>query len=85
MQLFELKADQDEEEKDQLGIIGKSAASLHAKSFVIDHDRVFVGSFNFDPRSVLLNCEMGFLVKSPALVATLEGTFVRKSARRPGR
>ncbi len=81
VQLFELKADQDEEEKDQLGIIGKSAASLHAKSFVIDHDRVFVGSFNFDPRSVLLNCEMGFLVKSPALVATLEGTFVRKSAQ----
>lgn len=81
VELFELKATQNEDEKTLLGILGESAASLHAKSFVIDHDRVFVGSFNFDPRSVNLNCEMGFLVQSPHLVATLEAVFSRKSSQ----
>lgn len=41
--------------------------SLHAKTFVIDRRLLFVGSFNFDPRSADLNCEMGFLIDSPYL------------------
>ena len=41
--------------------------SLHAKTFVIDRRKLFVGSFNFDPRSAELNCEMGFLIDSPYL------------------
>ncbi|MCB1021847.1 MAG: phospholipase D family protein [Acidobacteria bacterium] len=41
--------------------------SLHAKTFTIDNQVLFVGSFNFDPRSALLNCEMGFLIDSPSL------------------
>ncbi|MDQ2780207.1 MAG: phospholipase D family protein, partial [Pseudomonadota bacterium] len=32
------------------GVGGSSAASLHAKTFAVDRDRIFVGSFNFDPR-----------------------------------
>ena len=81
VELFELKAAQSETEKDLLGILGESAAALHAKSFVMDHDRVFVGSFNFDPRSVALNCEMGFLVQSPRLVEFLDAVFDRKSVQ----
>jgi len=38
--------------------------SLHAKTFSIDRSRVFVGSFNFDPRSARLNTEMGVLIDS---------------------
>lgn len=38
--------------------------SVHAKTFAIDSRHFFVGSFNFDPRSALLNCEMGFLIDS---------------------
>lgn len=41
--------------------------SLHAKAFVVDRRLLFVGSFNFDPRSAELNCEMGFLIDSPYL------------------
>lgn len=41
--------------------------SVHAKSFAIDERTVFIGSFNFDPRSALLNCEMGFIIDSPYL------------------
>ena len=41
--------------------------SVHAKTFAVDDRIFFVGSFNFDPRSALLNCEMGFLIESPEL------------------
>jgi putative cardiolipin synthase len=36
---------------------------------------VFVGSFNFDPRSALLNTEMGLVVQSPALAARIAVIF----------
>ncbi len=54
---------------------GSSRASLHAKVFAADHARVFVGSFNFDPRSARLNTEMGFLIDSPALAQALDAAF----------
>src|SRR4029434_10299223 len=49
------------------GQFGGSGASLHAKLFSVDRSRVFIGSFNFDPRSVELNSEMGVVIDSPAL------------------
>ena len=45
---------------------GKSASSLHAKFFDID-GIVFIGSFNFDPRSANLNTEVGLVVESNKL------------------
>ncbi|WP_255435659.1 phospholipase D family protein [Paracoccus sp. S1E-3] len=66
--LYELKRSGDRPQgKEELGPIGSSGASLHAKTFVVDDRRVFIGSFNFDPRSALLNCEMGFLIDSPTM------------------
>ena len=50
---------------------GSSAASLHAKSMASDRERVFVGSFNLDLRSVSLNTEMGLVVESPRLAGQL--------------
>lgn len=38
---------------------------LHAKTFAVDDARIFIGSFNFDPRSARLNTEMGFVIESP--------------------
>lgn len=54
---------------------GSSGASLHAKVFGLDRRRVFVGSFNLDPRSVRLNTEMGVVLDSPALGAQLAKAF----------
>lgn len=67
--VYELKPTQSPTQSEALGLIGSSAASLHAKTFALDGNRIFVGSFNFDPRSVMLNCEMGFLVRSERLAA----------------
>jgi len=50
-----------------LGLHGSSDSSLHSKAMIFDRQRVFIGSFNFDARSVLWNTEVGVLVKSPEL------------------
>ncbi|MGJ8546890.1 MAG: phospholipase D family protein [Sulfitobacter sp.] len=73
--VYELARDQGRAEAKALGLLGGSAASLHAKTVTLDENRVFVGSFNFDPRSALLNCEMGFLVHSPALASAMRNNF----------
>ena len=49
------------------GLMGSSSSSLHAKTFAVDRSRLFVGSFNFDPRSARLNTEMGFVIESASL------------------
>jgi putative cardiolipin synthase len=36
---------------------------------------VFVGSFNFDPRSAHLNTELGFLIDSPVLAQQVAQAF----------
>jgi putative cardiolipin synthase len=61
---------------------GSSAASLHAKTFVVDRRRVFIGSFNFDPRSARLNTEMGFIFDSPTLGHALDQAFAKDIPRR---
>ncbi|WP_158589791.1 phospholipase D-like domain-containing protein [Gemmobacter lutimaris] len=43
--------------------------SLHAKTFVVDEKRLFVGSFNLDQRSMYLNTEIGLIIDAPDLAA----------------
>ena len=56
-------------------LTGANSSSLHAKIFAVDGQRIYVGSFNFDPRSVLLNTEMGFLIESPSSALAMEALF----------
>ncbi|HSQ69199.1 MAG TPA: phospholipase D family protein, partial [Steroidobacteraceae bacterium] len=44
---------------------------LHSKAMVIDRERAYVGSMNFDPRSVAINTEMGVVVQGPGLAGEL--------------
>ncbi len=55
--------------------LGLSGAALHAKTFAVDGKKVFIGSFNFDPRSANLNCEMGFLIESENLAKQVHAMF----------
>jgi putative cardiolipin synthase len=52
-----------------------ASAALHAKAFAVDRRRIFVGSFNFDQRSALLNTEMGLVIDSPSLARKLAAFF----------
>jgi cardiolipin synthase C len=54
---------------------GSSAGSLHAKTLQIDDSSLFVGSFNFDPRSVRLNTEMGVVIQNRAMAQELAAYF----------
>ena len=58
------------------GLTGSSSTSLHAKTFVVDRARVFVGSFNLDPRSARLNTEMGVLIDSPEIAGEIQRSLV---------
>ncbi len=49
--------------------------SLHAKLFVFDRKRVFIGSMNFDQRSMHLNTEIGLIIDSPVLSEQIAERF----------
>jgi putative cardiolipin synthase len=52
-----------------------SKGSLHAKTFVLDRQTVFVGSFNFDPRSMRLDTQNGIVIHSPELAISPARTY----------
>lgn len=59
-------------------LFGSSGSSLHAKTFAVDDERVFIGSFNFDPRSVNLNTELGFVISNPKLARMVTRIFIER-------
>lgn len=62
--------------KNRANILGsKSKASLHAKAYVIDDQKLLLGSFNFDPRSIKLNTELIIEVESKALSQKMNRLF----------
>ena len=77
VRLFELKGTGEAAEREERAgsRSGSSPSSLHAKTFAADGERIFVGSFNFDPRSALLNTEMGLVIESAALAGRLSAAF----------
>lgn len=80
--LWELRPDAERVDRRRLGL-GLSQSSLHTKAFSIDDRYLFVGSFNWDPRSVWLNNEMGVLMDSPELARQATDLFrqnLRKNA-----
>ena len=48
-------------------IAGYGTYALHAKLYVFDRQRMFIGSMNFDQRSKHLNTEVGLMIASPFL------------------
>ncbi|WP_374439457.1 phospholipase D family protein [Pseudomonas panipatensis] len=68
VKLYELRAQPDQRLAGAPWMVrGSSSASLHSKAIIFDQRQVFVGSFNFDPRSILWNTEVGVIVDSPEL------------------
>jgi putative cardiolipin synthase len=76
VRLYELKPTAGQELPDSgTGMGSSSSSGLHAKTFAVDRERIFVGSFNFDPRAALLNTEMGLVIDSPLLARGLAEGF----------
>lgn len=73
--LHEVRIDARDRSRHMLTPVEEKVLALHAKALVIDHDRVFVGSTNLDPRSLRINTEMGLLVESRELNAQLRAAL----------
>jgi putative cardiolipin synthase len=54
---------------------GSGQFGLHAKVFVIDRQRVFVGSMNFDQRSLAINTEIGLIIDSHEIADEITRRF----------
>jgi putative cardiolipin synthase len=68
VKLYELRRQPDDPGRaSSFGFSGGSDSSLHTKAMILDQQKVFIGSFNFDPRSVFWNTEVGVLVDSSEL------------------
>ena len=50
--------------------------TLHSKVASVDRRKVFVGSFNLDPRSLYLNTEMGMVVDSEELAGSMSASIL---------
>jgi putative cardiolipin synthase len=44
---------------------------LHSKAMVVDREHVYIGSMNYDPRSAMINSEMGVFIESKGLAEAL--------------
>ncbi len=85
LRLYELKRVAPEgseaDDKKRRGIGSSSDSGLHAKTFAADRQRIFIGSFNFDPRSARLNTEMGIVLDSASLASRLSDLFANTIPR----
>ena len=74
--LYELKPTANRQETKVRGRFGPAkVAGLHAKTYAVDGERIFVGSFNFDPRSLHLNTELGVVIHNPRAAVELSEFF----------
>jgi len=66
VKLYEVRADATL--RGDVGIDRDAAkTTLHAKSFIVDRRRLFIGSFNWNQRSKNVDTEMGVVIDSPIL------------------
>ena len=78
VELYELKPTANQSSLKVRGRFGAGkVAGLHAKTYAVDGERIFVGSFNFDQRSARLNTEMGVVIDSPVGAIELAEIFER--------
>ena len=76
VRLFELDETlKDHDSKKFTWLPGLAKSSLHAKTMVFDGEVMFVGSFNFDKRSLFINNEIGLLFHDPAVAGAAARSF----------
>ncbi len=66
VKIYEVRADADVRGSELVAASG-AKTTLHTKAFIVDRKEIFIGSFNFDPRSARINTELGVIIRSPEL------------------
>ncbi len=62
--------------KEKKSMESSSKASLHAKAFILDRKKIFIGSLNLDPRSFYENTEIGLILDAPELAEKMAEIFI---------
>lgn len=77
IKLYELKAIASAEDRENKLWRAKSqsATSLHAKTFAVDNQKVFIGSYNVDPRSANINTELGVIIDDDVLAKRIDNAI----------
>ena len=68
VELYELRPIED---GGTFGDAEETRLTLHSKVAIVDRERVFVGSFNLDPRSLYINTELGMVVESDSIAEAM--------------
>ena len=74
IRLFELRADASVPGDKRVGV-EDAKSTLHAKTFLVDRKRLFIGSFNWNQRSRNIDSEMGVIIESEELAAEFAERF----------
>lgn len=72
VELYEMRVNAEVKGVDRGGS-GAALATLHTKAFLVDRDILFLGSFNWDPRSAIYNTESGVVIESAEIGAKVHG------------
>jgi phosphatidylserine/phosphatidylglycerophosphate/cardiolipin synthase-like enzyme len=84
-QIFELKPVPEDTDK-MISPVAKNHrrddfnVCIHSKAYVIDQEKVLVGSFNLDPRSANLNTEVGLIIYDNNVALAVEESIRRDMA-----
>lgn len=70
VKLFELRANKSIPGDVSRGV-QDAKSTLHAKAFVVDRKKIFIGSFNWNQRSINLDTELGVIIHSPQIATEL--------------
>lgn len=71
VEIYEVRRDVNFSRQEFIAASG-AKATLHTKAFIVDRRELFIGSFNFDPRSARINTELGVIIRSPEMAASLD-------------
>ena len=75
VELYELKAKAKSKASRSLRRSAEAKSALHAKTYVFDRKEVYIGSFNFDPRSAKINTELGVVCDIPEMAQYIASTL----------
>jgi putative cardiolipin synthase len=79
VEIFEYKPDPQIKQKLLLRVLPKDAKppvfAIHAKTMVVDLKTIYIGTFNFDPRSQNLNTEVGVIVQNETLAKNVQSAI----------
>jgi putative cardiolipin synthase len=74
VKLYEIRADASISSNEPVGT-DSAKSTLHAKAYIVDRRRLFIGSFNWNQRSGNIDTEMGVIIDSPELAGEFAELF----------